>query len=580
MRIFKNLTLILATVIMFNSCQKEKDLEKEKSTNKEILTFNISSTDGDINESEHTISLTVPYGTDVSALQASISISSEATIYPKTVTVQDFSSPVTYTVTAEDGSKQDYIATITVLKSSNCSILEFSFANLTPLVIGVIDESTKTISLKVPKDTDVTVLVPTIITSEDAIVNYKSGEEHNFSSPVKYTLTAQDGSKKEYSIVISFLESAKNAITEFMFEEFSPVLKGIIDQENKSIKVLIPWNAKLTTDYDIYSMTPSITVSEDASIDPLSGSSESFNFIRTFTVSAENGDQQTYSVDVSVQEAPLPTVDLSYIKKEYKIGDYIEIKGTNFTPNCYIILKNKTFECTLTEITETSMKILVESSLMFRPGNVNVILKIRGVKFDLGTIKFLPPPASFTQFSTSNYDGNNILTIRGTNFSAGNNKVYFVGNGINQIACIEKENNETFIYVIIPPFIPTGEYNIKLVVDGQESTSTKTVGVIMSTEIKPVITGVNKTTIAGGETLEIYGKNFTFYKNIGERVNTGWMDNWSSTKNIYGTIISDEKIEVVIDRNRLSSDNKYSFYLDFFWPKSSINTFYNIQIID
>jgi len=580
MRIFKNLTLILATVIMFNSCEKEKDIEKEKSAEKEILAFSVSSTDGDINEREHTISISLPYGTDVSALQASISISAEARIYPKTVKAQDFSSPVTYTITAEDGSKQDYIATITVLKSSKCSILEFTFENLTPSVIGAIDESTKTISLSVPKDTDITVLVPTIIISEDAVVNYKSGEKQNFSNPVKYILTAQDGSKKEYNIVITFLPSAENAITEFQFQEFSPALEGIIDQENKSIKVIIPWNAKLTTDYDIFSMIPSITISEGASIDPLSGSNENFNFKRTFTVRAENGDTQAYSIDVSVQEAPLPSVDLSSIKKEYKIGDYIEIKGKNFTHNCSVTIKNKTTSSIITEITETSMKIFVESSYFFPAGNANVILRIRDVKFDLGIIKFLDPPAVFTQFSTSNDDGNNILTIEGSNFSAGKNEVYFVGNGINERACIEKERYKTSISVIIPPFIPTGEYNIKLIVDGQESTSTKTISVTTSKEVKPVITGVNKTTIAGGETLEIYGKNFTYYKNIGERVNTGWMDNWESTKTIYGTIISDEKIEVIIDRNRLSSDRKYSFYLDFLWPQSSINIFYNIQLID
>ncbi len=106
------------------------------------------------------------------------------------------------------------------------------------------------------------------------------------------------------------------------------------------------------------------------------------------------------------------------------------------------------------------------------------------------------------------------------------------------------------------------------------------VSVTKSTETQPIITGVNKTTIAGGETLEIYGKNVTKYNEAGGSVNVMWMDGWSSTKNIFGTIISDEKIEVVIDRSKLTSDNKYEFYLDFGWPDISKNNFYNIQIID
>jgi hypothetical protein len=195
-------------------------------------------------------------------------------------------------------------------------------------------------------------------------------------------------------------------------------------------------------------------------------------------------------------------------------------------------------------------------------------------------LQFLAPPPTFTELGTSTSDGNKILTIRGTNFSEGNNEVYFVRNGVSERAYIKSENGETYIYVIIPPFIATGDYNIKVVADGQGATSTQMVSVTKSTETQPIITGVNKTTIAGGETLEIYGKNFTKYNEAGGSVNVMWMDGWSSTKNIFGTIISDEKIEVVIDRSKLTSDNKYEFYLDFGWPDISKNNFYNIQIID
>jgi hypothetical protein len=69
---------------------------------------------GVINESDHTIALTVPFSTNVSALIPTIVISADASIDPDTGVAQDFISPVTYTVTAEDGSTKNYIVTVTV----------------------------------------------------------------------------------------------------------------------------------------------------------------------------------------------------------------------------------------------------------------------------------------------------------------------------------------------------------------------------------------------------------------------------------------------------------------------------------
>jgi hypothetical protein len=580
MRRIEILFMVFVTAIIFNGCEKEENLEKDKSNEKEIVTFDASSISGSINENDHTINIAVPYGTDVSATAPSITVSSGATISPESGTAQNFTDPVTYTVTAEDGSTQEYVVSVEVLESGNCSILEFAIEGLTPSVAGVIDEANNTINLVVPKETDVTTLIPTIGISDDAVISPESGELQNFSDPVLYTVTAQDGTEKEYHVNITLELSGENSIKEFKFEEFSPALESVIDEDNKTVTVLIPWNIEFTTDYDIYSMAPTIIVSEGATIDPESGVSENFNYDRTYTVTAENGDRQDYSVIVNKEEAPSATVNLPLTITQYGIGDFIEISGTNFTKDCSVTLGNSITSEVITEITETSLKISVESSYYFPAGEMDVKLRIREQEFDLGTLKFLPPPPTFTQFSTSGSDGNNILTIGGTNFSEGNNEVYFVGNGINERAYIKKENGETYIYVIIPPFIPTGEYNIKVVADGQDATSAETVSVTMSSETRPVITSVNKLTIADGETLEIHGKNFTSFNEAGGSVNVMWMDGWSATRNIFGTIISDEKIEVVIDRSILASDNKYEFYLDFGWPDISKNNFYNIQVID
>jgi hypothetical protein len=69
---------------------------------------------GTINEAAKTITLTVPYGTNVTALVPTIAISAEATIAPASGAAQNFTNPVQYTVTAEDDSQQTYTVTVTV----------------------------------------------------------------------------------------------------------------------------------------------------------------------------------------------------------------------------------------------------------------------------------------------------------------------------------------------------------------------------------------------------------------------------------------------------------------------------------
>jgi hypothetical protein len=94
-----------------------------QSSLKTITTFDFTSLTpnviGNIDETSHTISLTVPFGTDVVTLTPTINISPKASISPSSNTFQNFSTPVTYTVTAEDGSTQDYVVTLTVASDPN-----------------------------------------------------------------------------------------------------------------------------------------------------------------------------------------------------------------------------------------------------------------------------------------------------------------------------------------------------------------------------------------------------------------------------------------------------------------------------
>jgi len=89
--------------------------EPAESSAKAIIFFIVEdSIAAEINETDHTISLTMPSGTDVTALAPVITVSENATVIPSSGEAQDFSNSVTYTVTAQDGTTQDYIVTATV----------------------------------------------------------------------------------------------------------------------------------------------------------------------------------------------------------------------------------------------------------------------------------------------------------------------------------------------------------------------------------------------------------------------------------------------------------------------------------
>jgi len=70
---------------------------------------------GIINQANYNITLNVPYGTDVKNLIPAIVISTGATVSPASGIAQDFTKPVAYVITAQDGSIRSYMVTVNVL---------------------------------------------------------------------------------------------------------------------------------------------------------------------------------------------------------------------------------------------------------------------------------------------------------------------------------------------------------------------------------------------------------------------------------------------------------------------------------
>ena len=187
--------VILTILLALSSCQK-------KSSEKEILSFKFVTPNVEASIEDKNIVAIMPSGTDVTNLVPVISVSDKATVDPASGMPQDFTQPVSYTVTAEDGSQAVYSAIVIVkAKSSEKRILSFRFASLH--LDATIDESTKEIKATVPMGTNVSALVPTIIVSSGANIDPASGLATDFTQPVTYTVTAEDGSQSSYTAIVT-----------------------------------------------------------------------------------------------------------------------------------------------------------------------------------------------------------------------------------------------------------------------------------------------------------------------------------------------------------------------------------------
>lgn len=210
---------------VFQSCQLGTKLEEmieivndsSDDTVADFKTFKIGDYVGTVDTTNATVAISVPYGTDVSAAVAEFTFVNSkstakvgSTAQESGVTTNDFSSPVTYIITAEDGTTtKNYVVTVTELANTEAKITAYSLAS----VDGVIDETNHTIAVEVPKDTDVTALAATFTLSAQATAKIgddaqTSGTtENDFTNPVTYIITAGDEeTTQNYVVTVTVAE--------------------------------------------------------------------------------------------------------------------------------------------------------------------------------------------------------------------------------------------------------------------------------------------------------------------------------------------------------------------------------------
>jgi hypothetical protein len=296
--------ILILSVFLISGCGHGHWSE---SGSKAITSYSLNGVTGTVNEAAKTISVTVPNGTDVTALIATFtttgaSVTVGAAVQTSGTTANNFTSPVEYTVTAADTSTTTYIVTVTVASITAKSITAYSFAGFTGAV-GTINEASKTIAVTVPNGTNVTALVATFTTTGTGVnvgaVTQTSGTTaNNFTNPVIYTVTAADATTTTYTVTVAVASISAKAITAYSFAGFTGAV-GTINEAAKTISLTVPNGTDVTA--LVATFTATGTGVNVGAVTQTSGTTAN-NFTNpvSYVVTAADATTTTYTVTVAV----------------------------------------------------------------------------------------------------------------------------------------------------------------------------------------------------------------------------------------------------------------------------------------
>jgi len=244
------------------------------------------------------VTKTVPFGYDISNMIADFTVSPGAQLYIDGVlqinsqtTPSNYTNSLLVTVVSENKlSQTNYTITINA-KNTEANILAYSVAN--QIGTSIIDPATKTVKVLVNNNATLSTLVPTFQVSDFATLRIGTYPQTsgvtviNYSVPVVYNLTAQNGSVENWTVTI---EIAKPTIT-LLGSDVVSIDKGCVYTEEG-------YTAKDNLDVDI---TASVIVSGSVDVN-IPG-----QYILTYTVkdALQNESAVTRTINVSTTECTL-----------------------------------------------------------------------------------------------------------------------------------------------------------------------------------------------------------------------------------------------------------------------------------
>ncbi len=248
------------------------------------------------------ISVYVPFGTNLSALVAEIfttgdSLNINSIVQENGVTPNNFSTPKTYTVVAFDGSTQDYTTTVFTSSTTSKELKAFRIDSIN--AIGTITDSE--VNITVPVGTNLNNLTPSFSHDGNRVL-VGSAEQttgissQNFSNPVLYSIIAQNGSARNYTVRVNIANSSANEITSFVF--LTPTANGVINQTNSTVIITVPANTNRRNLVASFTTT-GINVNVNGTEQTTGVTSVNFLAPVIYSVVASDGKIRNYTVTVN-----------------------------------------------------------------------------------------------------------------------------------------------------------------------------------------------------------------------------------------------------------------------------------------
>lgn len=274
--------------------------------------------------SDNSILITVPHGTNVTALVANfVTNSTEVTVNGvrqiSGKTPNDFSVPVVYKVAAENGDIREYSVAVTKAPSSEKRFASFSINGTE----GSIDEANGIITLSLPPKTSLTSLAATFSALAKSVkvkgIDQVSGVTLNdFSSDVEYQLTAEDGTGRTYLVKSSVQPAPWNEITGFSFRKAdNPSLaidvSGVVS--DGTISVELPYGSS-RSDLAAHFETEGVSMQVNGVAQVSGQTKNDFSSPLVYQVTAESGAVREYEVRVTVAKNSAKEITRYYLSGE------------------------------------------------------------------------------------------------------------------------------------------------------------------------------------------------------------------------------------------------------------------------
>jgi hypothetical protein len=203
---------------------------------------------GSIDQEGHAIQVEVPAGTDITSLVAVFTTTGARVAVADREqqsgdTPNDFSAPLSYVVTAEDESTVSYQVAVHVAPPVSAEKAISAFSICAPPAVGVIDAADRTITVTVPRATDLGALVAEYVTTGvrvqvDDTEQVSGVTVNDFSDPLPYTVIAEDGSTACYAVTVTALPGSKKELTAFSIAGMQSA--SAIDAEQRIVRVRVP----------------------------------------------------------------------------------------------------------------------------------------------------------------------------------------------------------------------------------------------------------------------------------------------------------------------------------------------------